>query len=218
MGLDYNHQEEWKVVSEHQSPIDLVSSQASKALEEPLQSLGWEVVSAALEDGKPTHFTVSKGGAIKTAMGSFALVAFHMHTPSEHLLGGQKMDGELHLVHRNQAGFLTVMGILFKESEQASEATIQAFSQLAALSQKRSLEESVDLTALLPIEASCFHYYGSLTTPPLTEGLQWLVFDRPLLVGSKELSYLRTLYPSTARNVQPLSGRALLKGSQKSWK
>jgi carbonic anhydrase len=67
-----------------------------------------------------------------------------------------------------------------------------------------------DLTGLVPAHAHVFHYLGSLTTPPLTEGVEWYVLDAPTAtVSAEQVAWFAAHYPENNRAVQPLAGRVV---------
>jgi carbonic anhydrase len=87
------------------------------------------------------------------------------------------------------------------------------FSALAAAqagaappySRSRGLE--IDLAKLLPAERRYYDFEGSLTTPPCSEGVHWMVLTQPVTVSPQAIRAFRNLYPANARPVQPLNGR-----------
>jgi carbonic anhydrase len=54
---------------------------------------------------------------------------------------------------------------------------------------------------------------GSLTTPPCTEGVLWMVMMRPVQISNEQDAIFARLYPMNARPLQAASGR-LIKESQ----
>jgi carbonic anhydrase len=71
----------------------------------------------------------------------------------------------------------------------------------------------IDLTHLLPAERGYYTYMGSLTTPPCSEGVLWMVMRQPVQVAQSQIDIFTRLYPMNARPVQSASGR-LIKQSQ----
>ncbi|HIG31196.1 MAG TPA: hypothetical protein EYQ50_26685 [Verrucomicrobiales bacterium] len=65
----------------------------------------------------------------------------------------------------------------------------------------------IDLKNLIPKDSEIFSCGGSLTTPPASEGVRWLVFSKPLEISNKQLEMFKELYDHNYRPVQPLNGR-----------
>ena len=72
---------------------------------------------------------------------------------------------------------------------------------------------SLDPTALLPEDRRYYTYMGSLTTPPCTEGVLWLVMKQPGTLSAKQEAIFARLYPMNARPLQAAAGR-LVKESE----
>jgi carbonic anhydrase len=71
---------------------------------------------------------------------------------------------------------------------------------------------SFDAAALMPADLdSYFHYLGSLTTPPLTENVEWYVLQTPVDLSPDDIADFTRHYSHNARDPQPLNGRPLLK-------
>jgi carbonic anhydrase len=66
---------------------------------------------------------------------------------------------------------------------------------------------AVDFAALLTGSLDHFAYSGSLTTPPCSEDVQWLLLESPVELGRGQLDALRAVHADNARPVQPLNGR-----------
>ena len=57
---------------------------------------------------------------------------------------------------------------------------------------------SIDLNQLLP-EDRRFSPMGSLTTPPCTEGVLWMVLKQPVSLSAEQIGIFSRLYPMNAR-------------------
>lgn len=69
----------------------------------------------------------------------------------------------------------------------------------------------VDAAALLPGKHGYFTFPGSLTTPPCSENVLWLVLEEPKTLSKQQIAKFAAIYPTNARPVQPLNGCAVLK-------
>ncbi|KAJ3366294.1 hypothetical protein GGF31_008103 [Allomyces arbusculus] len=138
---------------------------------------------------------------------ALAFKQFHFHTPSEHRINGQYYAGELHMVHKSADGKrAAVVGFLID----ATEVDNPLFSQLLDYIPKNKSEPAaplrdgtLDTTPFVAAtKGDFFTYSGSLTTPPCTEGVTWLVPASPLQMSVKQLKKLEEVIGFTARPTQ----------------
>ncbi|WP_233867201.1 carbonic anhydrase [Paraburkholderia adhaesiva] len=136
---------------------------------------------------------------------TYTLKQFHFHTPSEHELNGNRYPMELHLVHQDSHGNLTVLGVFIKEGR-ANAALAQLFAHLPE--EGASMQPvAIDLDALLPRKRRALVYSGSLTTPPCTERVNWIVLEEPIELSKVQIDAFRQRFPDNHRDVNPLNSR-----------
>jgi carbonic anhydrase len=137
------------------------------------------------------------------------LVQFHWHTPSEHELDGRDTPLEMHFVHMNAGGGLLVIGV-FIERGGKNRALEPMFSELPEPGDTSSVS-GVRLRRLLPEGRESFRYSGSLTTPPFTEPVRWIVLADSIRVSRRQVGTFQELFEEgNSREVQPLNGRQVL--------
>jgi carbonic anhydrase len=67
----------------------------------------------------------------------------------------------------------------------------------------------IDPSDALPERREYFTYMGSLTEPPCTEGVLWMVFKQPMQASPAQMALFSRLYPLNARPVQSTAGRMI---------
>jgi carbonic anhydrase len=154
----------------------------------------------------------SPAGGITVDGEAHELVQFHAHTPSEHAVAGGRTALEVHLVHRDAAGELVVIGVRVEEGGSTSAPAGAASALAGAWADLPTREETValadfDAGALLPEDRTAYRYEGSLTTPPCTEGVQWLVLREPVTAPAAVIAGFAEAVGESARPLQPLGGR-----------
>jgi carbonic anhydrase len=60
----------------------------------------------------------------------------------------------------------------------------------------------IDPNALLPAGRSYYRYAGSLTTPPCSEDVDWMLLTDSMPVGAADVAKFAALYPLNARPAQ----------------
>jgi carbonic anhydrase len=157
--------------------------------------------------GHSIQVNLAAGGTVDLASGTYKIVQFHFHAPSEEKIDGHPYAMVAHLVHSDDAGKLAVVAVLFKEGK-ANPTLAKVFAVMPAKEgEKVALEGGVNPADLLPARQDYYAYVGSLTTPPCTEGVRWQVLKQPVELSKEQLAAFRKLYPMNARPVQPLNGR-----------
>jgi carbonic anhydrase len=192
-----------------QSPIDLTNPLRVAAL------AGLQVDYASTKvkvtnNGHTFQINADKGSSVKMEGKRFDLLQFHFHTPSEHTLDGKPFPLELHLVHQAAYKTLAVIGILV--SEGTTNTVLGRFWERMPKAQGEvDTGVSIELKDLLPRAIDdYFTYSGSLTTPPCTESVRWVVLKQPLQVSKAQIATFRAVFPMNARPTMPLGARYLL--------
>jgi carbonic anhydrase len=195
-----------------QTPIDLKSSVAARLA--PVAPQFAEMPLRILNNGHTIQVSCAEGSHTELDGQRYDLVQFHFHHPSEHLLMGQAFPLEAHFVHKNADGGLAVLGVFVKPG--AASAGLQPIWD--AMPPEEAEERTVDGTTvrpaeLLPRDRAYFRYWGSLTTPPCSEGVLWTVFREPIEASDAQIGAFAKLFPLNARPVQPLLHRFLLESA-----
>lgn len=163
-----------------------------------------------VNNGHTVQVNYQTGSQLVVRGVSYDLVQFHFHAHSEHRLAGHFAPLEVHLVHRNVTGALAVIGVLIEEGAQ-NAALDSVFENLPKQSgAKLHLDQSMfDATELLPEAFESFHYDGSLTTPPCSEGVNWHVLAAPIAASPEQIAKFTALYANDARPLQALDNRPI---------
>ena len=146
--------------------------------------------------------TVSIGGKV------YELKQFHFHHPSEEKISGKQYAMSVHLVHADESGNLAVVAVLMQQGKDNS-ALSDLWQNLPKEKNKEDLLNAIqfDVNQLLPEDLGYYTYSGSLTTPPCSENVTWIVLKHPILVSKAEIQRFAGLYPNNARPTQSLHGR-----------
>jgi carbonic anhydrase len=192
-----------------QSPIDLIGVQGVD-----LTAIVFNYNPSALNifnNGHTIQVNYDAGSSITYNETEYSLIQFHFHHPSEHTVNGESFPMELHLVHADAKGNLAVVGILLRQGEADNAGLADVFANLPPeKSDPQPTELSVNAGDLLPQSRLYDTYTGSLTTPPCTQGVRWLVLTEPVEVSEAQLESFAAIFEMNARPVQPLNNRDLL--------
>jgi carbonic anhydrase len=189
----------------HQSPINISMprhAQEQERLVFHYQSTGVR----ALDNGHTIQVNVPSGNDLFLNGRTYHLNQFHFHDPSEHRIDGRTYPMEIHLVHRDPKGHVVVIGVLV-ETGSPSESLEDLWGMLPTRADEQSSEHAFNPRTLLPSSSHHFSYHGSLTTPPCTEGVQWIVLRDPISMSAQQIAQFVSIIGKNARPVQPLHGR-----------
>ena len=183
-----------------QSPVNITDTKRG----EPKQlNISYKESGLDLKKNGAMKAYLKDGGAVEFSGKRYGVVEFHFHIPSEHRFNGKESSAEVHIVHKDEEGSILVIGVLIDRGFH-NNAFERVLSALEGKSDKVSPEE------LLPVNRTFYLYPGSLTTPPYTEGVTWIVMKEKIEVSDDQLDRLKALDPLGAREVQPLGDRVIL--------
>ena len=190
-----------------QSPIDI-----RDGIKLGLETIRFEYAPTRfriVDNGHTLQVSVGEGLAMQVMGKRYELIQFHFHRPSEERVNGKVYDMVVHLVHKNDEGQLAVIGVLLEKG--GEHPLIQTLWNNMPLERDMEMSpaEPIDLMQLLPENRAYWTYMGSLTTPPCTEGVLWMVMKQPLAVSAEQVAIFSRLYRNNARPVQPSNGRLI---------
>ncbi|QBZ83583.1 Carbonic anhydrase [Hydrogenovibrio crunogenus] len=197
----------------NQSPINLKPKEAIGTTSLPGFDVYYrETALKLVNNGHTLQVNIPLGSYIKINGHRYELLQYHFHTPSEHQRDGFNYPMEMHLVHKDGDGNLAVIAILFQEGEE-NETLAKLMSFLPQTLKKQEIHESVKIhpAKFFPADKKFYKYSGSLTTPPCSEGVYWMVFKQPIQASVMQLEKMHEYLGSNARPVQPKNARTLLK-------
>lgn len=168
---------------------------------------------AVLDNGHTVQVELPPGNTIEVGGKRFELKQFHFHRPSEERIDGRQFEMSLHLVHKDEQGRLAVVALLFDQGP--PHAVLQQVWNNLPLERGEAnpARTPLELAALLPADRRYYTYMGSLTTPPCSEGVQWIVMRHPVTLSPAQIELFARIYPMNARPVQSAAGRRILQSN-----
>jgi carbonic anhydrase len=193
----------------NQSPIDLAGF-----VEAELAPLAFDYKSTATEivnNGHTVQVNLAPGSSLKVAGRRFELKQFHFHAPSENRVAGRQFPLEAHLVHADDDGNLAVVAVMFA-SGNANPGLAKLWPVIPARDAKSALPAGISAASLLPAKRDYYRFSGSLTTPPCSEGVWWLVIKQPASVSKAQVdAFSKAIGFANNRPLQAVNARAVLK-------
>jgi len=193
---------------QRQSPIDVTGG-----LPVALEPLGFAYQPgrfSVVDTGLALQLRPAPGNHLEISGRRFELQHASFHRPGEHRIDGQAHAMSVHLLHKDAEGRLAVVAVQIDEGAALPAAQLLLNHVPLEKGSENPARVLLDPQDLLPADRRHFTYMGSLSTPPCSEGVQWLVMRQPLSASAEQLALLARLYPQNARPVQPLAGRRIL--------
>ncbi len=192
-----------------QSPINIENASRVK-----LPEIGFNYRPSSLKilnNGLTIEVQYDEGSWIEIEDTKYMLQQFHFHSPSEHTLAESLFDLEMHLVHKSKEGTIAVIGAMIRKG-QNNEAFNPVWLNLPTnAGETRNVpDELINVDDMLPISRFSYRYDGSLTTPPCSEGVKWIVLTTPIEISETQIKVFRSIIHNNNRPVQPINGRKLL--------
>jgi carbonic anhydrase len=210
----------WAVCGDgkNQSPIEIEKTAKANLPElrakfrpANLRIIHHEHMADVINTGHSIQVNYTEGDTLSIGDEQFQLLQYHFHSPSEHTVGGKHYPMEMHMVHRSTDGELAVVGVFIEEG-----AHNAAFEPIwSNLPKSKSLEHhlenvKVDLDSLLPSKTTTYRYDGSLTTPPCSEGVNWIIMTTPIQLSAQQIGAFKGILKGNNRPVQPLYARSVV--------
>ena len=183
-----------------QSPIDISDTTYAN-----LDSISFNYRSGPKEiinNGHTIQVNMHSGSYITVSGKRYNLLQFHFHAPSEHTINGKPADMVAHFVHQASDGQLGVVAVLMERCKQ-NDLVEQLWKKLPKRNgDKNNLSKRINVKDLIPDNRDYYNYSGSLTTPPCSEGVNWMVLKRPMEISADQIKAFTDLFPKSVRPIQ----------------
>lgn len=195
----------------NQSPIDIIHSLNAHIAPLEMQYIQSPIVILNNGHTLQASFDQKAGNVVKFDAIKADLQQFHFHAPSENTVNGKHAAMEMHLVHKESNGDVVVVAVMFDIGAE-NPALTELWKKMPQQAEKSApLTTKIDMNTLLPTDKTYWRFSGSLTTPPCSEGVTWLVMKHPLTLSEAQLQQFKAvMHHDNNRPVQSLHGRVVV--------
>jgi len=197
-----------------QSPINISESVRIKTVSEERIGFNYNTnTTGVLNNGHTIQVNISDGSSITIDGISFSLKQFHFHTPSENQIDGKNFPLEAHFVHASKDGQLAVVALMFEDGKE-NRLIKKVWSKMPHEAGKTHAINlsSREINDLLPRSKAYYRFSGSLTTPPCSEGVRWLVLKNYATISKAQVKeFLHTMHHENNRPIQAINARKVIK-------
>ena len=168
---------------------------------------GHEVVN----NGHTIQVNFKAGSSISLNGHEYDLKQFHFHAPSENLIEGKSYPMEAHLVHADKQGKLAVVALMIEQGSENKELK-EAWRKMPNTISASALNTLINAASIVPGNQAYYRFNGSLTTPPCSEGVTWLVMKQAIMVSKEQIDkFSHVVHHPNNRPVQAINARTVLK-------
>ncbi len=197
-------------IGKNQSPINVTTSLDADL--EPLKLTYAKSSKEILNNGHTIQVNMEAGDTLTVDGISFDLKQFHFHTPSENHIDGKSFPLEAHFVHLDKKGNIAVLALMFEEGKENKQLAKVWEKMPEDANAKSQLKLAYIASSLLPDDKEYYRFNGSLTTPPCTEGVRWMVLKTPVTVSKDQVEkFLNIMHHPNNRPVQATNARVIAK-------
>ncbi|TCB78594.1 carbonic anhydrase family protein [Acinetobacter sp. ANC 3781] len=193
----------------NQAPINIDQTISAKL---PALKLNYSSkADTIINNHRTVQINFAEGNTLELDHKLFHLKQFHLHSPSENTIKGKSFAMEMHLVHATEQGELAVIAVMFDEGQENKKLK-QLWKELPKKAGNAVQLKHQDLAAaFLPEKLDYYRFNGSLTTPPCSEGVRWIVLKDIQQASKQQIKAFSSLleHPNN-RPVQPTNARLVL--------
>lgn len=182
--------------SKEQSPINIYHYKISKKKDNLDVNYKNIEVKDILHKRHNVYVNFKKGSYVLYNGTRYNLMSLHFHTPSEHIIKGKSFAMEGHFVNQSKDGKLLVVAVLFKHGRK--NRTIQNIIKYAPqkIGDSNKFKSKFLVKQFIRLnkkQTNFYTYEGSLTTPPCTDKVRWIVISRTAMASAKQINQITKL-------------------------
>jgi carbonic anhydrase len=194
----------------NQSPINITKTVDASL---PALAINYQASKVSvINNGHTVQANISGKNTFTNDAGTFDLKQFHFHAPSENTIAGKSFPLEVHFVHADDNGRLSVIGVMFEYGDENTTLAKLWQKMPTKIGEKQPLHELLNSSDLLPVNADYYRFNGSLTTPPCSEGVRWFVMKDAVTASKDQIEkFAKTMGGANNRPVQATNARVILR-------
>lgn len=189
-----------------QSPINITKPAGKDVINPELTYVAGPA--EILNNGHTIQANAASGSSLVVDEATYALAQAHFHSPSEHTVDGVAAPVEVHFVNKTSDSQLAVLGVMVIQGKE--NKAWQPLVNSLSVKQDAPVTAELDWAAMLPQDKTTFRYSGSLTTPPCSEGVSWMLFKYPVELSAKQIDAFKSAYSGNNRPLQLVGDRTVI--------
>lgn len=193
----------------NQSPIAIKST--IHAALKPIKSLQKFPATTVEFRNHALQINFSQGNMMVIDDAPYQLQYIVIHSPAEHQFKDKTFAAELQLVHQDKKGGSAMIAVMLEEGEANPAIENLLASGIKPNDKPVKLMKRLIPADLVPKKVAYYRYTGSLTIPPCSEGVQWILMKTPISASKAQITALKALLgEDNQRPIQGSVGRMVL--------
>jgi carbonic anhydrase len=196
-------------IGRNQSPINIEDTM--RATPKPIRGIQKFPAKEIFNNGHTVQVNFKTGNMLVLDSAPYQMKQVHFHAPSENTIKGKSFPLEAHFVHADAKGNLTVIGVMFNVGK-ANAGLAKLWPQMSDKESKPvALKTRVTPAEMMPENRAYYRFSGSLTTPPCSEGVRWILLKTPMTASKEQIEeFEKAVHHNNNRPVQALNGRIVV--------
>jgi len=193
----------------NQSPINIENT--IHASLKPVRGIHKFPAKEVINNGHTVQVNFKTGNMLVLDSAAYQLKEMHFHAPSENTINKKSFPLEAQLIHVDNKGNLTIISVMFKEGN-SNAALDKLWLQLSNKNTEPApVKTRVIPSELMPENRSYYRFSGSLTKPPCTEGVRWIVLKTPMTASKTQIeTFEAAIKHKNNRPIQAINGRVVV--------
>lgn len=150
-----------------------------------------------------------QGSFLEMGGSRYQLKEIYFKTPSENTIDTFRSMLEAQFLHEDSKGNKVILSVLFVEGR-ANPLFDVIVKNLPTQPNKANFIANVDIYKLLPNNLTSYQFDGSLTTPPCSQGVRWIVLNEAMTLSQRQIDSMRNITNANARPLQEVFNRLIV--------
>ncbi|MDR2688856.1 MAG: carbonic anhydrase family protein [Azoarcus sp.] len=204
---------DWRLCGEgrRQSPIEFTTGATVAVDLEPVLFDYRKTRFRTTDTGNMLRVKVDEGLSMTVRGRRYALDSFTLHHPAEERIDGRVAEMSAHFLHRDGEGRQAILAVQLMLGDMPNPLLQTLLNHLPLEKGESYMPEAfIEPDAFLPTGQGHYLYMGSLSMPPCTEEVIWVVMKSPVTLSAAQLEIFTRLHPDNARPPQTANARLVL--------
>ena len=150
-----------------------------------------------------------QGNFLEMGGSRYQLKEIYFKTPGENAIDTLRGMLEAQFLHEDNKGNKVILSVFFVEGR-ANPLLDVVVKNLPTQPNKANFIANIDIYKLLPNNLASYQFDGSLTTPPCSQGVRWIILKQPMTISQSQVDSMRNITKENARPLQELFNRLIV--------